>query len=181
MERAVHRVRERLLRSTSALDRAGVPYAVIGGNAVGVWVARVDESAVRNTPNVDLLIRRVDRGSAALESVGFRYQPSKGIDAFVDGPDGKARDAVQVNFAGEKVRTEYAESAPDVEPFEIAPPFRVIPLESLVKMKLTSNRIVDRVHIRDLIGVGLIDASWPDRFSETLAARFRELLATPDG
>ena len=34
MERAVAKVRERLLRATAALNRAGVPYAVVGGNAV---------------------------------------------------------------------------------------------------------------------------------------------------
>ena len=31
---AVEKVRERLRRSTAALDAAGIPYAVIGGNAV---------------------------------------------------------------------------------------------------------------------------------------------------
>lgn len=39
---AVQRVRERLLRATAALEAAGVPYAVVGGNAVAAWVARVD-------------------------------------------------------------------------------------------------------------------------------------------
>src|SRR4051794_8809192 len=34
MERAVAKVRERLLRATAALNQAGVPYAVVGGNAV---------------------------------------------------------------------------------------------------------------------------------------------------
>ncbi len=34
MVRAVEKVRERLLRATGALDAAGLPYAVIGGNAV---------------------------------------------------------------------------------------------------------------------------------------------------
>ena len=35
---AVQDVRDRLLRATAALDAASVPYAVIGGNAVAVWV-----------------------------------------------------------------------------------------------------------------------------------------------
>ena len=55
MVRAVEKVRERLLRATAALEKAGVPYAVAGGNAVAVWVTRVDESAVRNTRDVDIL------------------------------------------------------------------------------------------------------------------------------
>jgi hypothetical protein len=49
MERAVLKVRERLLRATQALEAAGIPYAVAGGNAVASWVATVDEGAVRTT------------------------------------------------------------------------------------------------------------------------------------
>src|SRR6478609_11536436 len=73
MERAVAKVRERLLRATAALNQAGVPYAVVGGNAVASWVATVDEGAVRNTRDVDLLVRRGDLPAitAALEQAGF--------------------------------------------------------------------------------------------------------------
>src|SRR6266581_2483079 len=47
MERAVAKVRERLLRATAVLNKAGVPYAVVDGHAVASWVATVDEGAVR--------------------------------------------------------------------------------------------------------------------------------------
>lgn len=108
MERAVLKVRERLLRATSVLERAGIAYAVIGGNAVGAWVAQVDETAVRNTQDVDLLIRRPDLEGVktALEAEGFRYRHTAGIDMFLDGPGAKARDAVRVIIASEKVRAE---------------------------------------------------------------------------
>ena len=53
MERAVEKVRDRLLRSTAALEAADVLYAVIDGNAVMAWVEQVDESAVRFTQDVD--------------------------------------------------------------------------------------------------------------------------------
>ena len=55
---AIQEVRERLLRSTAALEAAQVPYAVTGGNAVAEWVGRIDKAAVRFTRDVDLLIRR---------------------------------------------------------------------------------------------------------------------------
>src|SRR6202162_4621097 len=73
MERAVAKVRERLLRATAALNEAGVPYAVVGGNAVASWVATIDEGAVRNTRDIDLLVRRCDLPAitAALEHAGF--------------------------------------------------------------------------------------------------------------
>src|ERR1700677_4333443 len=72
---AAERAKERLRRATRALDAAGVPYAVAGGNAVAEWVARVDEGAVRNTRDVDLLVRRIDlpAARAALEAAGFVY------------------------------------------------------------------------------------------------------------
>src|SRR6266849_8946893 len=73
MERAVAKVRDRLLRATAALNQASVPYAVVGGNAVASWVATVDEGAVRNTRDIDLLVRRRDLPAvtAALERAGF--------------------------------------------------------------------------------------------------------------
>jgi Uncharacterised nucleotidyltransferase len=183
MVRAVQDVRDRLLRATAALDAAGVPYAVVGGNAVAAWVARVDKAAVRNTQDVDILIRRADLNAAraALEPAGFVYRHSAGVDMFLDGEDAKARDAVHVIFANEKVRKEYSEPAPDIEPHDIAPPFRMLPLEALVRMKLTSYRRKDQVHIQDLIGVGLIDESWAQRLPAELSERLRTLLADPDG
>ena len=45
MANAVEKVRQRLLRAAGALKAAGVPYAVAGGNAVALWVSRVDDGA----------------------------------------------------------------------------------------------------------------------------------------
>ena len=63
---AVEKVRERLERSCKALADVGVPYAVIGGNAVAAWVATIDDGAVRNTRDVDLLLREEDLDAACL-------------------------------------------------------------------------------------------------------------------
>ena len=57
---AMDKVRERLDRVTKALSDAGVPYAVIGGNAVAAWVATVDDGAVRSTKDVDILLAEED-------------------------------------------------------------------------------------------------------------------------
>jgi len=60
-ERSCRRkVKERLRRATNALDAAGFPYAVVGGNAVADWVARIDEGAIRLTRNVDVLVPTPD-------------------------------------------------------------------------------------------------------------------------
>lgn len=74
MIEAVEAVRKRARRAAAAApQRAGIPYAVAGGNAVAAWVARVDRAAVRNTQDVDILVRRTDFDvvKAALEAVGF--------------------------------------------------------------------------------------------------------------
>ena len=180
---AVEKVRQRLERATGALDKAGIPYAVTGGNAVASWVSRVDEAAVRNTRDVDILLRRADLEAAkqALANVGFVYRHSSSIDMFLDGPDAKARDAVHIVMAGEKVRDEYALPAPDVDEAEVTEQFRLISLEALVRMKLTSFRDKDRMHVRDLIDVGLLDDSWLARLPGELAARLDELLRNPEG
>src|SRR5271167_842612 len=83
---AVEKVRERLLRATAALEKAGVAYAVIGGNAVATWVGQVDQSAVRFTQDVDLLLRRADleTAKAALQPAGFVYRHAARIDMFLD-------------------------------------------------------------------------------------------------
>jgi len=183
MIRAVEKVRDRLLRATSALEKAAVPYAVVGGNAVAAWVSRVDEAAVRNTRDVDILIRRDDlaAATAALAEAGFVYRRSAGVTMFLDGPEAKARDAVHVVFAGEKVRPEYLLPTPDVVERDQTTSYAVLQLEALVRMKLTSFRDRDRMHLRDLLDVGLIDASWRDRFPPELAARMQELLDDPLG
>ena len=65
MVTAVDKVHDRLLRTAAALEKAGVPYAVVGGNAVAAWVSEVDIAAVRNTQDVDIALRRQDLDDAA--------------------------------------------------------------------------------------------------------------------
>lgn len=183
MERAVEKVRGRLLRSTAALEAAGVPYAVIGGNAVMAWVEQVDESAVRFTQDVDIVLRREDLGRAteALAKAGFVHRHVAGIDMFLDGPGSGPRDAVRVIFSGEKVRSEYVAAVPDAGESVSFKTYRVLSLEALVRMKLTSFRDQDKTHLRDMLEIGLIDATRPSRYSPELASRLQHLIDTPDG
>jgi hypothetical protein len=180
---AVEAVRDRLYRAAAALEKAGISYAVVGGNAVAVWVARVDRAAVRNTQDVDILLRRSDLEAAkqALAPAGFRYRHVKGVDMFLDGPGAKARDAVHLLFAGEKVRSDDSVAAPDLSESEAAEHFRVVSLEALVRMKLTAYRDRDRTHLRDMLEVGLIDATWVHRFPPELGSRLQHLIDTPGG
>jgi hypothetical protein len=182
MIRAVEKVRARLDRAVAALEGANVPYAVAGGNAVAAWVSRVDEAAVRNTQDVDLLLRRedLDRARQALEPIGFVFRHVKSIDMFLDGPAATARDAIHIVFASEKVTADSLTASPDVSQADATGPFRVVDLEPLVQMKLTSYRLKDRVHLLDMISVGLIDETWPQRFAPELGLRLQTLLDNPE-
>lgn len=189
MIRSVEKVRERLHRATAALETAGIPYAVAGGNAVAAWVSRVDEAAVRTTRDVDILLRRtdLDRARTALSEAGFTYRRVSGLgmpgslDIFLDGDNASARDAIHIVPANEKLRADYALPTPDVTVAEHEGPFKIVSLEGLVCMKLTSFRDKDRTHLRDLIEIGLVDASWVERIPEVLRPRLEELLNTPEG
>ena len=182
MSAAVDAVRERACRASAALEKAGIPHVGIGGNAVAAWVARIDVEAVRNTKDVDLLVRRRDFDGlvAALQSVGFVYQNVACVDRFLDGPEGSLRSAIHIVFAGERVRPDHLLPAPDVTDSEAGPDFTVATLEALVRMKLTSFRLNDKVHLLDLLEVGLIDSTWCERVPSELAARLRELIETRD-
>jgi hypothetical protein len=183
MVTAVEKVRQRLRRAAVALAEAGIPYALAGGNAIAAWVSEVDESAVRNTQDVDILLRRadLDRAKQALAGAGFIYRHISGLDPFLDGLGAKARDAVRVVFAGEKARQDYLLPAPEVDESQATPTCQVLNLDALVRMKLTSFRDKDRTHLRDLIDVGLVDRAWPDRLPKELGARLQQLLDTPEG
>lgn len=183
MVNAVEKVRQRLLRTTATLREADIPFAVVGGNAVAAWVSRVDEAAVRNTADVNILIRRedLDRVRAAMEAAGFIFGQSMKVDFFLDGPDGKIRDAVHLLYASERVKEHDLAQTPTLDRIDNQGQFPIVELEDLVRMKLTSFRRKDQVHLLDMIGIEIIDASWPARFPPELGERLQQLLDDPDG
>jgi hypothetical protein len=80
---------------------------------------------------------------------------------FLDGPDAKPSESIHLLFAGEKVRAEHPLPSPHLSTIDDPGGFRVIALEALVHMKLLSNCDQDRTHVRDLVGVGLIEGRRP--------------------
>ena len=183
MIEAVQAVRDRALRATKALENAGIPYAMAGGNAVAAWVARVDRAAVRNTQDVDLLVRRSDLPAitTALEAAGFVRATVMDVVCFIDGPDGSPRDAIHLLFAAEKVREAYPLPTADVTESVPADDYAIVTLEALVRMKLNSFRRKDQIHLLDMLSLGLIDASWLPRLVPEHATRLQQLIDDPDG
>jgi hypothetical protein len=181
--RAVEKVQERLVRACRALDAANIQYAVCGGNAVAFWVSQFDASAVRNTRDVDILIRRGDFAGLqhSLESAGFVYRRSPISELFLDGSQGKVRDAIRILFANEKVRADEQALFPDVIDAVRVEGMWVLSLDPLVRMSLTRDTREDRMLLRDMIDVGAVNSTWIPRLSVGLATRLQSLLDDPNG
>ena len=176
---ALDEVTARMERISTALDNASVPYALVGGQAVALWVATKDPAAVRTTKNVDVLIRREDlpRARAAALSVEMDYFEVMGVGMFLDRSDPNPRNAVHLIWAGEKVRPEYELPSPTIDQREsLDPDLYVVSLAGLVCMKLISNRDQDRVHLRDMIDVGLVGRDMFERLPHELVERLDTLL-----
>jgi hypothetical protein len=183
MIRAVEKVRERLYRAVDALETAEISYAVVGDNAVEAWISRIDESAVRTSQDVEILLDRCDfeDEKSALINAGVACHQVDGVEMFFDSANIKRRHVVRLVYAQEPATPHDASRAPSIADVDASGPFRVIGLEALARMKLTTFRALDRTHLRDMIEVGLIDASWPARLAPELGARLQTLLDNPDG
>lgn len=183
MVSAVERVRGRLRRSTQFLAQAAIPYAVVGDNAVSAWIASVDESAVRNTQKVELLVRTCDivRVKDALTVAGYAHRNVTGIDLFADDATVHDRHSVRIVFASEKVQSVDLYATPDVDESEQLSNMRVLSLGPLVRMQLSMFRLNECVNLRDLIDVELVGPIWLERLPPELAARLQALLDDPDG
>jgi hypothetical protein len=176
---ALDEVTDRLERITAALTSANVPFALVGGQAVAMWVATKDPAAVRTTKDVDLLLRRDDlpRARAAALSVAMDYFEVMNVGMFLERGDPNPRKAVHLVWAGEKVQADYALPSPAIDDSEtLEPGKQVVSLPGLVRMKLMSYRDQDRVHLRDMIEVGLVDRAMCGALPDVLKQRLSELL-----
>jgi hypothetical protein len=183
-ERWMRDLKETARKVSRALQEAGVPHAVIGGLAVAAHVARVDSSAERNTKDLDLLLERSDLDAAtrALLALGLRYREVMGIPAFVS-PGGKGlqhrfREGVHVVWAGEKVRPDYPVPAPSLAEAPVVRSldgYACLGVEQLLRMKLTSFRLKDQVHVQDLMELKLITKKMKESLPSELRVRLRQV------
>lgn len=177
---ALDDVTQRLERITNALADASVPFALVGGQAVAMWVATRDPAAVRTTKDVDILLRREDlpTARAAALAAEMEYFEVQGVGMFLERDDPNPRKAVRVVWAGEKVRPDYVLPSPTIDERETLDPGKaVVSLAGLVRMKLMANRDQDRLHLRDLIEVGLVNRDLIEDLPSELGRRLDELLA----
>jgi hypothetical protein len=171
---------EVMKRFTGALAQAGIEYRVIGGMAVMLHVRDRDPMAARLTNDVDAAVQRADLTAIirAVEPFGFKYRHVAGVDMLVDSAKPTARSAIHLVFVGEKVRKEYLEPVPFSPPTKTVEGALIAPVADLVRMKLTSFRLKDRVHIQDMDGVGRITPEIEAGLPEPLRQRLAEVRAS---
>jgi len=180
-DRHVDQLSQLLDRVARAFAQAGIEYRVVGGVAVFLHVAAQDPLAARSTRDLDIAVDRRQLAAIleAVRALGLEYRHVPGVDMLVDAQRPSARSAVHLVFVREKVRADYLEPVPD-----FSPPVRTVegillaPVADLVRMKLTSFRLKDRVHLQDLDSVGLITPEVEATLSEPLRQRLQEVRAT---
>ena len=181
---------ERLFALVGTLGRIAVPlaaekipYELIGGGAVMVQVQRVEPSAVRNTKDLDIMIHRTDleRIKEVASAHGFTFRHVASVDMLLPPGETKALNAVHLIFSGEKVRNSQIVPNPPIRPEHVTVhgvEVAVIPVFDLVQMKLSNNRDIDRVHVRDLDSVGLITPAMEGLLPASLRERLDEIRST---
>ena len=178
---------ERIFALVGTLEKIAIPlaaekieYELIGGGAVMVHVNRVDSSSIRNTKDLDIMIRRSDfeRIKDVAARYGFTFRHAAGLDMLLPAGEIKAKNAVHLVFTGEKVRPTQIMPNPPLRPELISihgVDVAVISVLDLVQMKLSNHRAIDQVHVDDLDQVGLITPEVEESLSEFLHERLREI------
>jgi hypothetical protein len=172
---------DRMNRLHAALSKAGIPYRIIGGMAVLLHVSERDPGKGRLTRDIDIAVERskLPEIAEAARPFGFQYRHAAGVDMLLDDAEPRASSGIHMVFAGEKVRPEYVEAVPGFsEPTRTAEGVLIAPVADLVRMKLTSFRLKDKVHIQDMDSVGLITPEIENSLSVTLRERLQEVRAT---
>jgi hypothetical protein len=113
--------------------------------------------------------RDLDRIADAVRPFGFEYRHTADVDMLVDAAKPSERSAVHL----------YPEAVPDFSPpVETREGVLLAPVADLVRMKLTSYRLKDRVHIQDLDAARLISAQVEGGLLNELRLRLAETRST---
>src|SRR5271157_5867470 len=169
-----------LHKITDALTAENIPHELIGGLAVLIHVEEADPAQTALTRDVDLMVRRSDleRIKEAAAKNGFRFRHAAGVDMLLYGATESAKNAVHLIFSGEKVRPNQATPNPPILPEKKVIHGRevlVVPVADLVRMKLSSYRDKDRVHIRSMDAAGLITREVEEGLPDELHSRLQHV------
>ncbi len=178
VDKHVEQLFDVMRRLHSALTEARIEYRIIGGMAIFLQISERNHDAARLTRDVDVAVDRNDlqRIAKAAGAFGFRYRHVAGVDMLVDAKEPKARSAVHLVFVREKVRREYLEPVPGfTKPTVTKEGILLAPVADLVRMKLTSFRLKDRLHLLDMDSVDLITPEIEQGLPEALRDRLDQV------
>lgn len=175
-------VRDRQTAIVKALLDRKIPFALIASNATYVWIESVDPSGVRQYRNIEFIIQRdrIDSVKAALENLYREYQQQENHVLFRTKHVLRDRWSDRAYFAGEQL-SDAEVMIPSLSCIELVHDIPVVSLRDLVTFQLKRLKLDDAVDLRDMIEVGLIDASWPAKLPPELASRLQEILDNPEG
>jgi hypothetical protein len=151
---------EQLFELASVVERvfssAGLEYRVIDGLAAYLYVEEHEPDAGRLTRDIDIVVRRADLAAIAdaVEPFGLKYIHVAGIDMLIQSGQ-PARRAVHM----------CPEAVPDLGTARILKGVRLCPVDHLIRTKLTSFRLKDQMHLKDLDEAGVISPQIEDGLS----------------
>jgi hypothetical protein len=163
-----------LHKITDALAAEDIPHELIGGLAVLIHVEEADPTQTALTRDVDLMVRRSDleRIKEAAARNGFRFRHAAGVDMLLYGSAESAKNGVRLIFSEEKVRI-----LPERKVIHGREVW-VVPVPDWVRMKLSSYRDKDRVHIRSMDAAGLITREVEKGLPDELRSRLQHIRET---
>jgi len=173
-------VDETLYRLAARLDQSGIPYALIGALALGV------HGYVRMTTDIDLVMTADGLRRFRETCVGLGYRPA------FPGAERTFRDVES------QVRIEVVESGaypgdgrpkpiafPDPSAAALVGQVRVVPLETLIELKLASgltapDRLKDLADVQELIRVAALPRDLAKRLDASVRGEYERLWRTVD-
>lgn len=174
---------ERLFELAATLEKAfsaaGIEYRLTGGLAVYLYVEEAEPDAGRLTRDIDIVVRREDiqHIAEAVKPFGLEYRRAAGVDMLVYRDAPSVKRAVHLVFAGEKVGPEYEEPAPVLAKSRRLQGMWLVPLHDLIRMKLTSFRLKDQTHLKDMDEASLITPEIEQNLTTLMRQRLRAIRA----
>ena len=155
-----------LERIVTTLEAEGIAYQLVGGLAVLVHVEEANPEHSTLTGNVDLMVERTDLDRIRAVATHARFRSTEGVDMLVWG-----RHTVRLTFG---IRGSIAPVRKQILGVDVM----VIPGAELVRMKLSSFRAKDRVHVRSMDAAGLISVAVEQSLPTELKDRLRIIRET---
>ena len=174
-EERVERLFDLAITLEKAFSAAAIEYRVVGGLAVYLYVEQAEPDAGRRARDIDLVVRRQDlqRIADAVKPFGLEYRHAAGLDMLVEREVPSGRRAVHLIFEGEKVKPEYEEPVPYFSEAQRLHGIQLTPLPHLIRMKLTSFRLKDQTHLKDMDEAGLITREIERELTPAMRERLR--------